>query len=110
MKIEIVLWTADWCGPCQSLKKSRVLEKAMVDLVGALGKPVECSIDVRDVDSKEWEQEAEDQEVKAMPTIDLFRAEKDDDEGHWHFERVHRAVGALTQKQFVTRWKKALAK
>lgn len=106
MKLKIILWSAEWCGPCQALKKSKVLEKAMFELLSGLTDAM-CTLDVRDVDSKEWEPEAEKQDVQAMPTVDLFKMVTLFD-GSTDWVHVHRTVGALTQKQFVTRWKKAL--
>lgn len=93
--LKVILWTADWCGPCQALKKAKTLEKALETLAeaGHIG-----TLEVRDVDSKEWSDVSDDEDVQAMPTIDLI----------YDGQRLSRIIGGHSAKVFASRWLKAL--
>lgn len=93
--LKIILWTAEWCAPCQALKKAKTLEKAIEALAtaGHFG-----TLEVRDVDAPEWETVSDDEDVQSMPTIDLI----------YDGQRLSRIIGAHSQKVFANRWLKAL--
>ena len=94
--LKVILWTAEWCAPCQALKRSKTLEKAIQTLaVKGFGL---ATLESRDVDAKQWSDESDSQDVQAMPTIDLIRKGK----------RLARTVGASTERTFVSKWVKAL--
>lgn len=93
--LQVILWTAAWCAPCQSLKKSKTLEKA-IELLAEAGHT--ATLEVRDVDSKEWDKISDDENVQSMPTIDLIS----------NGARLSRIVGGHSQKVFSTRWLKAI--
>lgn len=61
---KLIFWTADWCGPCQSLKKNKVLEKVALHF-GA-------TLEIRDVDEKKWEAEADRLNILTLPTVELM--------------------------------------
>ena len=83
MSAQIILWTAEWCGPCQSLKKKGTLEK--------LATHFQATLETRDVDEPEWDKASDDEDVLSMPTIDLMR------DG----VRVARVIGGETFEGYV---------
>lgn len=109
--LRVIFWTASWCGPCLTLKKSATLEKAVRELRRNLCErhpgvsPIDVALVIRDVD--QFEESAEANEVQAMPTVDLWR-DLDTPDGEPKEERVSRIVGAYSQKTYVSRWLKAL--
>lgn len=96
MSYEVILWTAEWCGPCAYLKEARVLEKAIALFEKTYaGVPVK----LRTVDVDENEEEATKAGIKAMPTIDFFIDGK----------KVDR-TDANSAKELAARWTKAVSK
>lgn len=93
--LKVILWTADWCGPCQALKKAKTLEKAIETLASA---GHVATLEVRDVDSAEWEEVSDAEDVQSMPTIDLT----------CDGQRLSRIIGGHSVKVFSNRWLKAL--
>lgn len=87
----IVMWSALWCAPCHALKKNKTLEKVREQL----GLTEEsCPIEVRDVDSKEWEAASNRAKVSALPTLDFFKGAV----------RVSRVEGAEPPRKYVAKW------
>jgi len=84
--MKIILWSADWCGPCQSLKKSGTVDK--------LAKHFDATLEIRNVELPRWEKAAEELGVKSLPTVDLWRGEK----------LLARALGAESLKTYVKRF------
>lgn len=96
MKFEILFWTADWCSPCEAMKKRDTLKKAIAALGELRGEQVLASVEEIDVDLAE--DRADDARVQSMPTIDLLVNGK----------QVSRVVGALSAPEYAKKWNKAL--
>lgn len=94
--LKIIFWTAEWCGPCQALKKSDRLTKAAARLSQETDRTV--TVETRDVESPQWEKEANRRDVMSMPTIDLTIGNA----------QVSRIIGAYPVETYVKRWLKAL--
>lgn len=91
-ELRLIVWTAEWCGACQALKKAKTcenLEKANP----------EVKLEYRDVEKDE--EGADEYEVQHMPSI-FF----EDPEGCILAEHV----GGLNAAQLVKLYQKAKAK
>lgn len=78
-----VKWWADWCGPCKELEKTTLTDKIIVDMLGKDW--ITVSID----HDKEY-LSAQEQKVKALPTIQFF-----DRDG----KEIRRFVGFLSAEE-----------
>ena len=95
MKYEIIMWTADWCGPCADLKKKGTLKEALAAFTAEVKETVALVF----IDVDEDEEAADEARVQSMPTVDLMRDGK----------RIDRA-GPMQAKEYVKRWLKAAGK
>lgn len=94
---EVVLWTAEWCGPCEALKKKGTLKEAIKAFeLSYMGPPVKHTI----IDVDEKESAADAAKILSMPTVDLLLNGK----------RIDRAVEPLNAKGYLQRWLKACGK
>jgi thioredoxin-like negative regulator of GroEL len=93
VKLTLIKLGADWCGPCQSMKKQKTLEK-FIDAHD------DVKLRVIDIDDPAGEKLADEYEVRAVPSI-IFE---------YDGEELCRDEGAMSLKMLEKLYEKALRK